>query len=63
MTVAVAVCTCVTEIRADVLASNEAFFDALLAADPTALADMLTDEFGERITDCHIRPEPGPWWA
>jgi ketosteroid isomerase-like protein len=35
----------VTELRADVLASDEAFFDALLAADPAALADVLTDDF------------------
>ncbi len=27
------------------LASDEAFFDALLAADPIALADLLTDDF------------------
>ena len=34
-----------TDIRVGVLASDEAFFEALLAADPTALADLLTDDF------------------
>jgi ketosteroid isomerase-like protein len=35
----------VTDTRAAVLASDDAFFGALLAADLTALADVLTEDF------------------
>jgi len=38
-------CTCVTEIREGVLGADEAFFDALLAADRAVLATILAVDF------------------